>query len=242
MGEGVGSVMTDANIMRHISSANISCGKHAGSKDDIRCAVESAIDNNVAIGAHPGFPDKQNFGRKFISYTTSELENVLFDQICDLKSMVESSGGELKHVKPHGALYNHAAVNYDYAVEIAGVIKRIDPELILVGLSNSEMGRAASAMGLRFASEVFADRRYTDKGLLVPRADPLAVIENEQDSFHQVEQMIVHKHLTSINKKKVAVDPQTICVHGDTSHGAQFIQNIHHYLNSKNIIIAPMYT
>jgi len=240
MGEGVGSAETDVGIMRHISSVNIACGMHAGSVDDMLRAVELAIANDVAIGAHPGFPDKENFGRKFINYEASEFETMLSDQICTLKAMVEAAGAALQHVKPHGAIYNHAATDYDYAVDIATIVKKIDPALILVGLSNSKMGRAASDVGVRFASEVFADRRYTDDGLLVPRNEVGAVIDKEQDSFRQVEEMIVDKQLTSINNVKIEVDPQTICVHGDTRQGALFIKNIHQYLHSKNIRISPM--
>ncbi len=241
MGEGAGSPELDAKIMQHISSVNIACGMHAGGPDEMYRCVELAVANNVAIGAHPGFDDKAGFGRKFMELTDKELEATLLYQIGALKTMAEAAGAQLNHVKPHGAMYNHAAVNYDYALTIAQTIKKIDPALILIGLANSDMQRAASAIGLPFANEVFADRRYCDDGQLMPRTMQGAVIDKIADCFNQVEHMVLKKQIISASNNVVDVDAQTICVHGDTPNGAVFIEKIYEFLRLKNIDICSIH-
>ena len=240
MGEGCGTAETDMEIMSYISSVNIACGLHAGDPEIMQYSVELALANNVAIGAHPGFDDRDGFGRRLVALSDSELKDTLYEQINSMKELVEKMGGKLRHVKPHGAMYNHAAVNRDYSAVMAQVIKQIDPQLIFVGLANSEMTRAAADLGLAFANEVFADRRYTNEGKLVDRSLRTAVISSEKESFSQVERMILQQQIITIDETCIEVNPQTICVHGDTVHAVQFIKNIHRFLVSNNISVKPI--
>jgi len=198
MGEGYD---TDALIMPFISSVNIACGYHAGDEATIQHTIALALKHNVAIGAHPSYPDKENFGRKEMEMNTNEVFNMVSTQIQLVKSIAEKMGTKMHHVKPHGALYNSAAVKPELASAIVTAIKSIDENLILYGLPYSELEKAALKDGVKFAAEVFSDRTYTDEGRLTPRTDPSAMIIDANDSIHQVLQMIKDGTVLSTHKK-----------------------------------------
>jgi UPF0271 protein len=217
MGEGIGN---DAAIMPFVSSANIACGFHAGNAITMRDTVLLALQYGVAIGAHPSYPDKENFGRSVMQLSNKAVYDLTLNQIRLLYEIARADGANLKHVKPHGALYNAAAVSKDISDTIASAIHDFDPNLILYGLANSELIRSAQAKGLKFKQEVFADRTYQSDGTLTPRTQPNALIEREQESISQVMQMIQTKTVTVLDGSRIPIQADTVCIHGDGAHAA----------------------
>jgi 5-oxoprolinase (ATP-hydrolysing) subunit A len=234
LGEGMSS---DAALMPYISSANIACGFHAGDEKTIRTTIQLALKNNVAIGAHPGFPDKANFGRRELPFSAGEIYNMVADQIILLEKICKEEGGTLHHVKPHGALYNMAARNGEIAHAIAWAVLDVSKQAILYGLSGSTSINEAKNVGLKTASEVFADRTYQDDASLTPRSAANALIEDEKASLQQVLQMVKAKTVTTINNKTVPIIAETICIHGDGANAVGFAKTINEALTKNNILI-----
>ncbi len=232
MGEGMAN---DANLMPLISSVNIACGFHAGDEDTMRRTIELALQHHVSIGAHPGFPDRKNFGRTEMDFPEEDIVSIVSEQVYQLLDLVFAMGGKLKHVKPHGALYNMSAKNYSLAAAIANAVYEIDEQLILFGLSGSVSIQAAKDIGLQTASEVFADRTYQDDGSLTPRKQPNALITNDKDAEQQVLQMILQNEVTSLNGKTVPLCCNTICMHGDGEHAVTFATKINQLLQKHQI-------
>lgn len=227
MGEGIGN---DEAIMPYISSANISCGFHAGNGDTIRQSIALAIRHNVRIGAHPSFRDKENFGRKEIQLPPDKLYAIVLEQLIKLDLIAKEKGTRLYHVKPHGALYNMAARDGETATVIAQAIKDFNEELVLYGLSDSLLISKGKALGLKTANEVFADRTYQDNGSLTPRSNNKALIENEDDCLKQVLQMVNYGTVTTTSGKTIPIAADTICIHGDGKHAVTFAKKIHEAL------------
>jgi 5-oxoprolinase (ATP-hydrolysing) subunit A len=234
MGEGMPG---DALIMPYITSANIACGYHAGDDDMMKKTIQLALLNNVAIGAHPSFNDRKNFGRTEMMIGNDELYDLVSIQVQRLKNIAASFEVKLHHVKPHGALYNMAAKDAGMSSIIAKAIKDIDHNLVLYGLSNSHLLAEAKNTGLNTAAEVFADRTYTDEGNLTPRSQPGALIEDEERSLQQVLQMVMENKVTTVSGKIIPIEAQTICIHGDGTHAPAFAKNIQHALKQNNIEI-----
>jgi len=234
MGEGTG---TDTFIMPWISSVNIACGYHAGDAATMRETAELALQHQVAIGAHPSFPDKETFGRAEMQLPASAIYDQVSEQIHTLAAIVKSAGGALHHVKPHGALYNMSAKEERIAAAIAEAVFDHDPNLILYGLSGSLSLSVADEKGLRTANEVFADRTYQEDGRLTPRTQPGALIKEEEKMLRQVLMMITEGSVISLSGKTVPVKADTICIHGDGEFAAAFAKSIHHRLTKNNIDI-----
>jgi UPF0271 protein len=213
MGEGTG---TDEQIMPFVSSANIACGYHAGSLDEMRKVIRMAVTNSVAIGAHPSFADRENFGRKEFSLPSAEIYRLVTEQLRTIQSLAKEEGAVLHHVKPHGALYNLSARDATVAAAIVAAVKDLEPSLILYGLSGSLSIDAALEAGLPAAREVFADRRYRADGSLVPRSDQRALIEVPAESVLQVEQILTTGTVPSIDGSAIPLSADTICIHGDS--------------------------
>jgi UPF0271 protein len=232
MGEGTGN---DEAIMPFISSANIACGYHAGNEETMKQTIESAIKYNVAIGAHPSFFDKENFGRTEMNLPVDEIYDLVILQLRTINKIIKEKNAALHHVKPHGALYNMSAKNPQIAKAIAQAVKDFDEGIILFGLSGSHSITEAGAINLRTASEVFADRTYQDDGSLTPRSQPNALIENVDMSVRQVLQMIKEKKVTSVDGKTIPVVADTICIHGDGKHAIEFAGAIHQSLTQNSI-------
>jgi 5-oxoprolinase (ATP-hydrolysing) subunit A len=228
MGEGCGN---DAELMNYVSSINIACGFHAGDTTLMRKTVELAINKGVAIGGHPGFRDLENFGRKEMKISQEEVSEIVFYQILNLKGICEDFGTTLHHVKPHGALYNQAAKDAEIAAAIAGAVKQLDANLILYGLSGSRLISEAEKIGLRTASEVFADRTYQSDGSLTPRSEPNALIKDVKLSLAQIMQMIDTQTVTATNGEIVKLKAETICIHGDGENAVEFAKEIHSATN-----------
>ena len=234
MGEGMPN---DDMIIPWISSVNIACGYHAGNADTMKRTVDLALQYNTAIGAHPGFNDKENFGRKEKHLSDESYYILIREQLHLLQNITAERHTSIHHVKPHGALYNMSAGNAVLAAIIARAVKDHDPQLVLYGLSNSYSITEADKIGLKTASEVFADRTYTDNGFLTPRSDIHALITNEEQSLKQVLQMVKEQTVSSVNKKIVEVKADTICIHGDSSYAAGYAKKIFEALKENGICV-----
>ena len=219
LGEGAGN---DRALMPYLSSANLSCGEHAGSPDDIRETARLALERGLRIGAHPGYPDRENFGRRSIQLDDEQLRATLQKQVKWLKSLVESLGGKLTHVKPHGALYNDIAFDRAKAQIVAQAIHDIDPGLVFVGLANSPCLEVARELGLPILGEFFADRSYTADGRLVGRDQPHALIHDAQHCLQRVRQLVERSTVTTETGSELPVDAGTVCLHGDSEQAIAF--------------------
>jgi len=234
LGEGGDS---DRALLQLVSSANIACGFHAGDAQTMLQSVRWAKAFGVAIGAHPSFPDRENFGRTAMQLPPETVYAQLIYQIGALKSLAESEGERLAHVKPHGMLYNQAAADATLADAIARAVKAIDADLILVGLAGSESIRAAAHHGLCTREEVFADRGYLSSGALVPRSQPGAMIEEEARAIQQTLTMVKEGRVESISGEWVAVNAQTVCLHGDGAHALLFAQRLRDVFAAEQITV-----
>ncbi len=232
VGEGIGN---DAAIMRWITSANIACGAHAGDVKTLRETVNLAREFGVAVGAHPGFADRANFGRKEWVLTAAEIERLVTEQVEALGKITE-----VRHVKPHGALYNIAAREARVAAAIARAVRALDERLMLFGLAGSELVRAGRACGLRVVEEVFADRRYRADGTLVPRSEAGAVIEDEGEAVEQVLRMVSDGEVRAVEGGRVTIVADTICLHGDGAQAVEFARRIRTELERAGVTVAAV--
>ena len=234
LGESFGAYKLgmDRQILKFVSSVNIACGFHAGDPMVMDRTVEMAMENNVKIGAHPGLPDIMGFGRRNMSISGQEAKNYVIYQVGALKAFVESRGGRLNHVKAHGALYNMAAKDEALSQAIVKAVKSIDPDLILFGLPNSETEKAAKAIGLSVKNEVFADRGYTDQGVLVPRSQPGAFVKGAENCADRIARMVELGQVESASGNIVKIKADTVCVHGDNDEALTFVMTLRQRLES----------
>lgn len=239
MGESFGAwrMGNDAALMDVVSSINVACGFHAGDAGVMRETVQTAIEKGAAIGAHPGFPDLQGFGRREMKMSAREIFDVVLYQVSALKGICEAFGARLHHVKPHGALYNAAAKNAEMAAAIAEAVKKIDGNLVFYGLSNSFLISEAEKINLKTASEVFADRTYQADGNLTPRSQPNALIHNTETAVRQVLEMVKNQQVTAADGEKVSLKAETICIHGDGANVLEFAIAIKQKLIENNITV-----
>lgn len=235
LGEGCGS---DAALLQLVSSANIACGSHAGDAQTMRDCVREALKNGVAIGAHPSFPDRENFGRTAMHLPPETVYAHMLYQIGALQAIARAEGRPLCHVKPHGMLYNQAAKEVALADAIARAVYSVDPGLILVGLAGSELIRAAERHGLVAREEVFADRGYQADGSLVPRTEPGALIAKEEQALAQTLEMVQHGRVKSVTGEWAQVRAQTVCLHGDGEHALAFARRLREAFAVNNIKIS----
>ncbi len=232
MGEGM---LTDDKIMPFISSANIACGYHAGDEKIMKTTIELALKYDVAIGAHPGFQDKDHFGRNEIHLSDQGYYNLVIEQLQLFKNICNGMKATFHHVKPHGALYNMAAKQKNIATAIAQAVFDFDPQLLLYGLSGSYLISEANGVGLNTVSEVFADRTYTIDGYLTPRTSVEALITDEKKVIQQVLQMVLQQSVITTSNTTVIIKAETICLHGDGDHAIDFAQLIYHTLKTNSI-------
>lgn len=242
MGEAFGNYRLgpDEELMTHISSANIACGWHAGDPAVMRRTVELALRHNVGIGAHPGYPDLLGFGRRNMAISPGELRDYVLYQIGALAAFVRALGGELRHVKAHGAMYNQAAADPALARAFCEACASFDSQLIIVGLASSHLLREAESLGLPTASEVFADRGYLATGALVPRSQPGAVLHDPLQVADRVTLMVKEGQVKAVDGNIVALKADTICVHGDTPEALQHVQALRQSLTAAGIEIKGM--
>lgn len=237
LGEGCEN---DRALLQLVSSANIACGFHAGDAQTMRQSVLWALEYGVAIGAHPSFPDRENFGRSPMHLAPATLYAQLIYQIGALQAIVRSEGGKLVHVKPHGMLYNQSARDPDLAEVIARAVKAVDPQLVLVGLANSASIAAGQALGLTTREEVFADRGYQEDGSLVPRSQPGALVDSDEQAIAQTLSMILKGQVQSLSGQWVHVNAQTICLHGDGAHALMFARQLRQAFSQQQIQVTSV--
>jgi len=242
MGEGFGAweMGDDAALLDYVSSANIACGYHAGDPGTIHRTVRLAIEKGVAVGAHPSLPDLQGFGRRSMSVSSEEAYDMMLYQIGALAGFATACGGQLAHVKPHGALYNMAAKDHKLAQAIAQAVKDFDPRLVLFGLAGSELVRAGDQAGLKTASEVFADRTYQSGGSLTPRSQPGSMIHDPEAAIVQVRRMVGEGRVRSLQGGDVPVKADTLCIHGDAPNAAEFAKRIRQALDADGVRVAAV--
>ena len=203
-------------LMDYITSINIACGGHAGDYNLMKAMIRMGIEKNVNIGAHPGYPDKENFGRKIMVMNPSDIMDTIIKQIEKLFEIAAAEKTELQHVKPHGALYNQAAKSSTIAHAIGLAVKKIDPQLTIVGLSDSLMIDTWKEMGLNVAREAFADRSYEADGSLRNRELENALITNPSQAAKQAMMIIKSGEIISVDGNTISINAQTICIHSDT--------------------------
>jgi len=234
LGEGCAS---DRALLQLVSSANIACGFHAGDAATMLQSVRWAQEFGVAIGAHPSFPDRENFGRTAMQLPAETVYAQVVYQVGALKALAESEGAKLVHVKPHGMLYNQSARDPLLADAIARAVKAVDSGLILVGLANSVSIEVAKRVGLKTRQEVFADRGYQADGALVPRGQPGAMIDSEDRAIAQTLAMVQQGRVQSVDGQWVPLQAESVCLHGDGEHALNFARRLHQAFASENITV-----
>ncbi len=242
MGESFGAYQMgcDEEILPYITSANIACGFHAGDPATMRKTVERALAHGVEIGAHPGLPDLNGFGRRNMAISPQEAYEMVVYQIGALHGFLQAEGAVMQHVKPHGALYNMAAVRADLARAIAEAVYRINPELILVGLAGSQLIEQGKAVGVRVKNEVFSDRTYQQDATLTPRSQPDALVTSDEQAVQQVIRMVKEGKVKTQQGIDIAIEAETVCIHGDGKHALMFARHIRERLKAVNITVQAM--
>lgn len=242
LGESFGAykIGLDEDVIPFITSANVACGYHASDPVVMDKTVKLCKKNGAGIGAHPGFPDLLGFGRRNMNVSPAEAKAYVQYQIGALYAFCKANQVSMQHVKPHGALYNMAGKDYALAKAICEGIYEIDPELIMLGLSGSEMIKAAKDTGLKIAKEVFADRAYEEDGSLVARTKPGSMIHDEDLAVKRVIRMIKEGKVEAITGKDIDISVDSICVHGDGEKALAFVQKIRSALEAEGITIAPL--
>ncbi|MCU9808754.1 MULTISPECIES: LamB/YcsF family protein [Paraclostridium] len=239
LGESFGcyKIGMDEEVLKHITSANIACGFHAGDPIQMDKTVKLAMENNVQIGAHPGFMDVIGFGRREMKISKDEVKAYVKYQLGALNSFVISNGAKIQHVKAHGALYNMAAKDYDISLSIAQAVYEVDKNIILLGLANSSIIDAGKVVGLRVANEVFADRAYNSDGTLVSRSLEGSIIYDPNIAIKRVIKMVKENKVEDINGKDIDIKADSICVHGDNPKAIEFVKRIRSELIKEGINI-----
>ena len=239
LGESFGAytIGMDAEVLHYITSANVACGFHAGDPIVMQKTVKLASERGTAVGAHPGYPDLMGFGRRNMKVKPEEAKAYIKYQVGALMAFTKAEGLKLQHVKPHGAFYNMAAVDDKLALAICEGIYEVDPELIMLGLAGSAHIRAAKEVGLRVASEVFADRAYMDDGTLVPRTMPGAMVHDKDIAIARTVRMVKEGVVETITGKIIPIQADSICVHGDNPDAIGFVRNIRDTLESEGVTV-----
>ena len=242
LGESFGryTIGMDDKIIPMITSANVACGYHASDPVVMNKTLAMAKEAGIRVGAHPGFPDLMGFGRRNLSVSQEEAKAYTLYQLGALDAFCRINGLKMQHVKPHGALYNMAAKDYELSKAICEAIKEFDQELIVLALSGGELAHAAKDMGLRTALEVFADRAYEEDGTLVNRRKEGAMITDETLAISRVVRMIKEKKVTAITGKDIPIQADSVCVHGDGEKALAFVEKIRAALQDEDIEICSL--
>ncbi|EIJ40442.1 MULTISPECIES: 5-oxoprolinase subunit PxpA [Galbibacter] len=232
LGEGIGN---EEQLMPYIQSCNIACGGHAGNRETIEKVVELAVQNNVAIGAHPSYPDKENFGRVSLSISEEQLINSIQQQLNLFQEVLTKKGASLHHIKPHGALYNDIAKDEDLAMTFLKAIGDYKNEMGIYVPYKSKIARKALQNGFRIFYEAFADRAYNDDLSLVSRTLPNAILTNKEEVLKQVLHIAKNDSVVTINNKIVATDASTFCVHSDTENAQEIVEFLYNNIQTATI-------
>jgi UPF0271 protein len=232
---------TQEALMRSVTSVNIACGSHAGDEHTMKTTIEQALRWRVAIGAHPGYADRANFGRLELKLPPKEISDSIFEQVRALSGVAERCGAHVVHVKPHGALYNQAVHNRQLAQAIADGVARWSRDVVLVGLAGSPMLDVFRDQGFAVAAEAFADRRYEPDGTLRSRKFDDALIRNPEEAAWQALGIAERGVVIASDGSQVSVDAQTLCIHGDTPGAPQIAASVAQTLREAGIMLGtPM--
>lgn len=231
--EGDAGLQLDLAILPWIHSANVACGSHAGSSDRMKNLADACRELGVAFGAHPGYPDRANFGRRIVPMTNAQIREIVSQQLESSLSVANSSGVPLAHVKPHGALYNLAAVDHEVALAVAEAVRALAPDAWLFGLSGSCLIDAGRELGLRTRNEIFADRNYQANGVLVPREHSEAVLHDADLVIQRAVNMVQRQEVTSIDGVQIPLKAETICLHGDTIDAVNLARRLRTELDAR---------
>ena len=242
LGESFGNyrIGCDELVLPLVSSANVACGYHASDPVVMEKTVALAAGAGIQVGAHPGFPDLMGFGRRNLAVSPAETKAYTTYQLGALDGFLRAKGMRMQHVKPHGAMYNMAAKDYELSRGICEAIREFDPELIVLALSGGELLRCASDMGLRAASEVFADRAYEEDGTLVNRRKEGSMITDEDLAIERVIRMVKEGKVTAITGKDIPIRADSVCVHGDGPKALAFVEKIRTALREEEIVLCPL--
>jgi UPF0271 protein len=235
---GEGDPETDEALLRLVTSANVACGLHAGDAQTMHATVAIAVRNSVAVGAHPGFNDREGFGRRPRQLTADEIRELLLSQLGALDEIARAEGATLRHVKPHGALYNQAETDGALAAAIVAAIRAFDPTLRLVGRAGSAMEQAARAASHPFTAEAFGDRRYRGDGTLLPRSEPDSVLTDPEAVARQVRSLVTGGEVMASDGSRLAVSFGTLCVHGDTPGAVTLARRIRQELGALGVSVS----
>ncbi|QYR23984.1 LamB/YcsF family protein [Paenibacillus sp. sptzw28] len=240
-GEGYGAYTfgQDEALLRHVTSVNIACGFHAGDPHTIREAVEMAVAAGTEIGAHPGLPDRVGFGRREMAVSPQEVYDLTLYQIGALDAFVRAAGGKLRHVKPHGALYHMTGKRVDLAEALVRAVRDYDKQLLIYGQSGSVLTAEATRQYMTPVSEVFADRTYMQDGSVTSRSRPDSVVSTPEDALRQALTMVTMGAAPTIKGGKTPVQADTICLHGDGPHAAEFAKALRQGLEMSGVILKP---
>ncbi len=234
------SAENDYQLLKIINTANIACGYHAGSKQTIKETIINSKKFGVSIGAHPGFNDRTNFGRKRFSLSSKELDTLIFKQLEIFSEVAELQNYDFTHVKPHGALNNMACENLDISLQIAKSIYAFNKNLIFMVLPCTKMILAAQKIDLRYACEIFADRNYDDSGLLIDRNDKNSMVNDPKIAINNIFQMLEQNAIKTINGNFLKTDIDTICIHGDGQNAIEIAKTIKNGLKKRGINFKPL--
>lgn len=242
MGESFGAyrIGADSEVFPYITSANVACGFHGGDPSVMRTTLARAREHGVAVGAHPGFPDLIGFGRRNMDVTPQEVYDLVVYQVGALLGFANAAKMSLQHVKAHGALYNMAAVKPELAAAIARAVRDVDSGLVLFGLPGSHLIAEGKAAGLRTAGEAFADRNYMSDGSLVSRKRPDAQVHDADEAVRRAIRMVREGKVTPVDGPDIALDVDTICIHGDGPHAAEFAQRLRSAFESSGIAVRSL--
>jgi len=234
------STENDPLLLNIVNSANIACGYHAGDKATMQQTIEISKKNKVSIGAHPSFNDKENFGRKRLILSSKEITNLIIDQINILSEIAYENETRVTHVKPHGALNNMACEDYELAKTISEAIIQVNKDLIFLVPTGSQMEKVGKKLGMRIATEIFADRNYEDDGNLVSRSKKNAMILDPEVSKKHVVKMIENQSLNCYSGKQIPCEIDSICVHGDGKSAVSTAKKIKEGLIKSGITLKPL--
>jgi len=231
---------TQEALLRSVTSANVACGGHAGDEQTMRTTIEQALRAGVAVGAHPGYLDRENFGRLELKMAPETIAHSVYDQVRTLAEIATACGTRLVHVKPHGALYNQAVKNRELAKAIAKGVARFSKDLVLVGLAGSQMLDVFREDGFAAAAEAFADRRYEPDGTLRSRKFEDALIRNPEEAAWQALSIAEQGVVIASDGSEVAIDAQTICIHGDTPGSVQIAAAVAHTFREAGVTMCSL--
>jgi len=236
----VGEGMDDGALLPFLTSVNVACGLHAGGPGIMDRTVALALERGLRVGAHPGYDDRENFGRLDVQLPFSEVTSLVLFQIGALEGFVRAHGGALVHVKPHGALYNRAARDLDLARAIVEGVRRARPDLVVVGLAGSHLVQAAASAGLPVAAEAFADRRYLSDGSLMPRKQTGSVLTDPADAAEQALHIARDGYVVTSTGEQLEVRARTLCLHGDTPGASLIARAVRERLENEGVRVAPL--